>query len=169
MIHTWKKIHLFYLCLNIFHKEIPTVDFDSVQGQLSSKLQRIYDKIVTGEETDHLCKLFLLVDFLFGLVRGDVVHGEVHAQRGPHGAVGVVREALDVRGRRVEQYAGLGGGARMGWRRGLRGGARCPDAAALLGQLLHLHQDGVVLCRRAGDTRLQLELHLSLFQSKSRT
>lgn len=59
--HNRKKKNLSLdLLLKIIKNDITTVDFDRIQSQLSSKLQWLYDKIVTREEIHRLCKLFLL-------------------------------------------------------------------------------------------------------------
>ena len=81
------------------------------------------------------------------------------------GAVGVVGEALEVSGQRVEQRGRLRRRAQDGQRRELRGDVCGPvGVRALLGQLLNIHQDGLFfLLGDGGVTRLQLELDLALF------
>lgn len=80
-------------------------------------------------------------------------------------AVGVVGEALEVSGQRVEQRARLRRRAQDGQRREPQGDVSGPvGVLALLGQLLNIHQDGLLLLLGDGGvTRLQLELDLALF------
>lgn len=61
---------VFFLLKFVVLKEVTAVNFDRIQSQLTSKLQRPYDNVVTGEETQHFYKFF----FVFFLILVLLVH-----------------------------------------------------------------------------------------------
>ncbi len=50
----------FRLTLTVL-KQVVAVNFDGIQSQLPSKFQRLYEDVVTGEETKHFYKLLVHV------------------------------------------------------------------------------------------------------------
>lgn len=164
------------LRLAVLEEVTAEINFDRIQSQLSSKVQRVQEDVLTGEESQHFPFVLLLLFFLLLLqiillhgshpVRRDVVDGRVCVQGGLRvvGAVRVMGEALDVRGQRIQLCGRPSLWARADLGAELRGDVfGSEDATALLGQLLHVHQDGLLfLLGYSGVTQLQLEVHLAL-------